>query len=86
MLPDNNGCERDIRTTKLKQKYPAAFGLSPAPANSARLIRQPRTPRQSRDSGMALVLIWENLDWWRRARMGLAVAVEFAEPVLSRVG
>jgi hypothetical protein len=27
---------------------------------------------------MALVLIWENLDWWRRARTGLAVAVEFA--------
>ena len=29
---------------------------------------------------MALVLIWENLDWWCRARTGLAVAVGFAEP------
>jgi transposase len=33
--PDNNGCERDIRMAKLRQRYRAACAPSPAPGNSA---------------------------------------------------
>jgi hypothetical protein len=33
-----------------------------------------------------MVLIWENLDCWRRVRPGLMVAAESAEASLSHVG